>query len=91
MCQLDLIMAPLAWATGMRLASQTTSPWAASAGTPSDSPFIGPVGEALAVALIVGGLVSAFPEDGSRRLWAAVICLAGLLIAAANYLVWLAG
>jgi type IV secretory pathway VirB2 component (pilin) len=85
-----LVTSGLSAATRTQSSDPSKSLWDATAGTIIVSPFIGPVGEAVAVAsIVVGGLMFAFAKDQSRRVLAAIVFAVGLMIGAANYLVWL--
>jgi type IV secretory pathway VirB2 component (pilin) len=85
-----LLTSRLAEAAGTPPAAQSTSPWKAAVACCVDSPYIGPVGRALSLALVVvGGLVFAFAKSQPYRTWATIVYGIGMLIGAANFLIWL--
>jgi len=84
----------LAEASSMQPAAQSTSSWDEVANTLICCALhplaIGPAAKILPiVAIVVGGLMFAFTEDPSKRLLAGIVFAAGMLIGAANFLVWL--
>ena len=63
-------------------------PWATAA-TAVCKAFIGPIGKGLAlVAFVVGGLMFAFGEGGSKSALAGLIFGAGMVLAAPAFLNW---
>lgn len=65
------------------------SPWVSAIDAVCDA-FVGPIGKGLAlVALIVGGLMFAFGEGGSKSQIAGLIFGAGLVLGAPNFIKWL--
>jgi len=65
------------------------SPWEISVNRLSTS-FTGPIARGLSlVAIVVGGLVFAFGEAGSKRLLAGIVFGVGMAIGAVNLMAWL--
>ena len=68
---------------------QTGSPWE-TAVSQLQNAFTGPIARGLSlVAIVVGGLMFAFGEGGSKRMFAGIIFGVGMSIAAVNFLSWL--
>ena len=68
-----------------------TSPWSQAA-TALCTAFTGPIGKGLAlVAFVVGGLMFAFGEGGSKSALAGLIFGAGMVLSAPNFLQWTLG
>ena len=73
---------------GMVLA-QGTSPWV-DAVTVLQNTFTGPIARGLSlVAVVIGGLMFAFGEGGSKRALAGIIFGVGMAIGAVNFMNWL--
>ncbi|MCY3966441.1 MAG: TrbC/VirB2 family protein [Acidobacteria bacterium] len=69
--------------------AQGTSPWQ-TAVTRLQTVFTGPIARGLSlVALVIGGLMFAFGEGGSKKLLAGIIFGLGMTMGAANFLNWL--
>ena len=86
------------WAAGLAapwllapgaLAAQGTSPWV-EAVRELERQFTGPIARGLAlIAIVVGGLMFAFGEGGSKRTLAGIIFGIGMAVGAVNFLGWL--
>ena len=73
---------------GMVLA-QGTSPWVDAVNV-LQATFTGPIARGLSlVAIVVGGLMFAFGEGGSKRALAGIIFGVGMAIGAVNFMNWL--
>ena len=69
--------------------AQGTSPWV-DAVTVLETTFTGPIARGLSlVAIVVGGLMFAFGEGGSKRALAGIIFGVGMAIGAVNFMNWL--
>jgi len=69
----------------------TTNPWE-NAVTNLATAMTGPIASGLAlVAIVVGGLMFAFGEGGSKRALAGVVFGLGMALGAANFIGWLFG
>ncbi|WP_420448341.1 TrbC/VirB2 family protein [Candidatus Palauibacter sp.] len=83
-----------AWAALLVLApgvlhAQGTSPWV-DAVTELQTQFTGPIARGLSlIAIVVGGLMFAFGEGGSKRTLAGIIFGIGMAVGAVNFLAWL--
>ena len=72
-----------------RLWAQGTSPWV-EAINELQTQFTGPIARGLSlIAIVVGGLMFAFGEGGSKRTLAGIIFGLGMAMGAANFLAWL--
>ena len=72
-----------------QLWSQGTSPWV-EAVNELQAQFTGPIARGLSlIAIVVGGLMFAFGEGGSKRTLAGIIFGLGMAMGAANFLAWL--
>jgi type IV secretory pathway VirB2 component (pilin) len=68
---------------------RATGPWEAAVEALCDS-FSGPIGRGLAlVAVIIGGLMFAFGEGGSKSAIAGLVFGAGMVLAAPQFLMWI--
>lgn len=68
---------------------QAGSPWE-NAVQQLQTSFTGPIAKGLSlVAIVVGGLMFAFGEGGSKRMLAGIVFGIGMAIAAVNFLSWL--
>jgi type IV secretory pathway VirB2 component (pilin) len=66
-----------------------SSPWE-NAVTQLQNAFTGPIAKGLSlVAIVVGGLMFAFGEGGSKRMLSGIVFGVGMAIAAVNFLSWL--
>ncbi len=71
------------------LAAQGTSPWV-DAVNELETQFTGPIARGLSlIAIVVGGLMFAFGEGGSKRTLAGIIFGIGMAVGAVNFLGWL--
>lgn len=69
--------------------AQGTSPWQTAVDR-LQTAFTGPIARGLSlVALVIGGLMFAFGEGGSKKLLAGIIFGLGMTMGAANFLGWL--
>ena len=69
--------------------AQGTSPWV-DAVTVLQNTFTGPIARGLSlVAVVIGGLMFAFGEGGSKRALAGIIFGVGMAIGAVNFMDWL--
>ncbi len=72
-----------------RLWAQGTSPWV-DAVNELQTQFTGPIARGLSlIAIVVGGLMFAFGEGGSKRTLAGIIFGIGMAVGAVNFLAWL--
>ena len=72
-----------------QLLAQGVSPWL-DAITVLEGAFTGPIARGLSlIAIVVGGLMFAFGEGGSKRALAGIIFGLGMAMGAANFLTWL--
>jgi type IV secretion system protein TrbC len=68
---------------------QTGSPWEMAV-TQLQNAFTGPIARGLSlVAIVVGGLMFAFGEGSSKRMFAGIVFGIGMAVAAVNFLTWL--
>ncbi|MDE0072527.1 MAG: TrbC/VirB2 family protein [Gammaproteobacteria bacterium] len=87
-------MRTTAWAlllmlTPGALNAQGTSPWV-DAVNELQTQFTGPIARGLSlIAIVVGGLMFAFGEGGSKRTLAGIIFGIGMAVGAVNFLGWL--
>ena len=71
------------------LVAQGTSPWV-DAVNELQTQFTGPIARGLSlIAIVVGGLMFAFGEGGSKRTLAGIIFGIGMAVGAVNFLGWL--
>ena len=81
--------ATLWWLSPALLWAQGTSPWV-DAVNELQAQFTGPIARGLSlIAIVVGGLMFAFGEGGSKRTLAGIIFGLGMAMGAANFLAWL--
>ena len=85
-----LTAAALALISPSTLLGQTaTNPWE-DAVTALQTAMTGPIARGLSlVAIVIGGLMFAFGEGGSKRMLAGIIFGLGMAMGAANFLAWL--
>ena len=77
------------WVAPAALLAQGTSPWV-DAVTELQTQFTGPIARGLSlIAIVIGGLMFAFGEGGSKRTLAGIIFGLGMAMGAANFLAWL--
>ena len=83
------VAAALAAAAEAALLAQGTSPWVQAVNNLQQA-FTGPIARGLAlVAIVVGGLMFAFQEGGSKQALAGIIFGLGMALGAANFIAWL--
>ena len=71
------------------LMAQGTSPWLQAIDVLQQA-FTGPIARGLSlIAVVVGGLMFAFGEGGSKKALAGIIFGLGMAMGAANFLAWL--
>lgn len=71
------------------LLAQGTSPWT-DAVTVLQTAFTGPIARGLSlIAIVIGGLMFAFGEGGSKKAMAGIVFGLGMAMGAANFLAWL--
>ena len=71
------------------LLAQGTSPWLQAVDV-LQAAFTGPIARGLSlIAVVVGGLMFAFGEGGSKKALAGIIFGLGMAMGAANFLAWL--
>ena len=81
--------AALCAAAQAQLAAQGVSPWV-SAVNNLQTAFTGPIARGLAlVAIVVGGLMFAFQEGGSKQALAGIIFGLGMALGAVNFVSWM--
>ena len=69
--------------------AQGTSPWVDAVANLSTA-FTGPIARGLAlVAIVIGGLMFAFGEGGSKSALAGIIFGLGMALGAANFITWM--
>ncbi len=69
--------------------AQGTSPWTDAVGV-LEAAFTGPIARGLSlIAIVVGGLMFAFGEGGSKKALAGIVFGLGMAMGAANFLAWL--
>lgn len=69
--------------------AQGVSPWL-DAVQVLEAAFTGPIARGLAlIAIVIGGLMFAFGEGGSKKALAGIIFGIGMAVGAANFLAWL--
>ena len=77
-----LLVPSVLWAQG-------TSPWV-EAVNELQTQFTGPIARGLSlIAIVVGGLMFAFGEGGSKRTLAGIIFGIGMAVGAVNFMAWL--
>ncbi len=82
-------VAVLAAAAERVVFAQGTSPWVQAVNNLQQA-FTGPIARGLAlVAIVVGGLMFAFQEGGSKQALAGIIFGLGMALGAANFIAWL--
>ena len=97
-CRAVLLVSILALSAGELLAQVTppvttpgagASPWLQAIDVLQDA-FTGPIARGLSlIAVVVGGLMFAFGEGGSKKALAGIIFGLGMAMGAANFLAWL--
>ena len=83
-----LLLGVLALSAGELLA-QGTSPWLQAIDV-LQAAFTGPIARGLSlIAIVVGGLMFAFGEGGSKKALAGIVFGLGMAMGAANFMAWL--
>lgn len=83
------LAAAVVLAYGELLLAQGRSPWVQAVNNLQQA-FTGPIARGLAlVAIVVGGLMFAFQEGGSKQALAGIIFGLGMALGAANFITWL--
>ena len=83
-----LLASVLALSAG-ELMAQGTSPWLQAIDVLQQA-FTGPIARGLSlIAIVVGGLMFAFGEGGSKKALAGIVFGLGMAMGAANFLAWL--
>ena len=71
------------------LVAQGVSPWVEAVNN-LEAAFTGPISRGLAlVAIVIGGLMFAFGEGGSKQQMAGIIFGLGMALGAANFVTWM--
>ena len=83
------LAAVLVAAAGRVALAQGVSPWVQAVNN-LQTAFTGPIARGLAlVAIVVGGLMFAFQEGGSKQALAGIIFGLGMALGAANFIAWM--
>lgn len=83
------MVAALAAAFEGAVVAQGISPWVQAVNNLQQA-FTGPIARGLAlVAIVVGGLMFAFQEGGSKQALAGIIFGLGMALGAANFIAWM--
>ena len=83
-----LLLSVFALSAG-ELMAQGTSPWLQAVDVLQQA-FTGPIARGLSlIAVVVGGIMFAFGEGGSKKALAGIIFGLGMAMGAANFLAWL--
>ena len=83
------MVAALVAASGRLLLAQGVSPWVTAVNN-LQAAFTGPIARGLAlVAIVVGWLMFAFQEGGSKQALAGIIFGLGMALGAANFIAWM--
>ena len=83
-----LLVSVLALTAG-ELMAQGVSPWLQAVDV-LEQAFTGPIARGLSlIAIVVGGLMFAFGEGGSKKALAGIIFGLGMAMGAANFMAWL--
>ena len=84
-----LIVALIGASASTELLAQGTSPWLQAIDV-LQTAFTGPIARGLSlIAIVVGGLMFAFGEGGSKKALAGIVFGLGMAMGAANFLAWL--
>ena len=84
-----LIVALIVASSTELLAQAGTSPWLQAVDVLQQA-FTGPIARGLSlIAIVVGGLMFAFGEGGSKKALAGIVFGLGMAMGAANFLAWL--
>ena len=83
------LVALLVLVTAGDLLAQGTSPWLDAVAV-LEAAFTGPIARGLSlIAIVIGGLMFAFGEGGSKKALAGIIFGLGMAMGAANFMAWL--
>ena len=84
-----ILMAGLILVSPADLLAQGTSPWLQAIDV-LEQAFTGPIARGLSlIAIVIGGLMFAFGEGGSKKALAGIVFGLGMAMGAANFLAWL--
>ena len=84
-----ILMAGLILGSSADLLAQGTSPWLQAIDV-LEQAFTGPIARGLSlIAIVIGGLMFAFGEGGSKKALAGIVFGLGMAMGAANFLAWL--
>ena len=84
-----VVAAALAAAAGEVVLAQGVSPWVEAVNN-LQAAFTGPIARGLAlVSIVIGGLMFAFGEGGSKQALAGIIFGLGMALGAANFITWM--
>jgi type IV secretory pathway VirB2 component (pilin) len=84
-----LVTAALVGITASPLLAQGNSPWENAVGV-LQTAFTGTIARGLSlVSIVVGGLMFAFDEGGSKKMLAGIVFGVGMAIGAVNFMAWL--
>ena len=85
----SVVVAALAMAAGQVVLAQGVSPWVEAVNN-LQAAFTGPIARGLAlVSIVIGGLMFAFGEGGSKQALAGIIFGLGMALGAANFITWM--
>ena len=83
------LIAGLILVSSADLLAQGTSPWLQAIDV-LEQAFTGPIARGLSlIAIVIGGLMFAFGEGGSKKALAGIVFGLGMAMGAANFLAWL--
>src|SRR5437667_1777641 len=86
-----LMLILLALLSASALFAQAGSPWENAANLLQVS-FTGPLARALSlIPIVIGGLMFAFSEGGSKKVFAGIVFGLGIALVAVNFMSWLFG
>ena len=89
MCERARLTIALVLLAASDLLAQGTSPWLDAVAVLEDA-FTGPIARGLSlIAIVIGGLMFAFGEGGSKKALAGIIFGLGMAMGAANFMAWL--
>ncbi len=84
-----ILIVALIVASSTELLAQGTSPWLQAIDV-LQTAFTGPIARGLSlIAIVVGGLMFAFGEGGSKKALAGIVFGLGMAMGAANFMAWL--
>ena len=89
MCKRAGLAIALVMVTAPDLLAQGVSPWLDAVAV-LETAFTGPIARGLSlIAIVIGGLMFAFGEGGSKKALAGIIFGLGMAMGAANFMAWL--